>query len=72
MELSPDLVKPKAVRLLFTASLISMAVLRRTRKDWLAVNQDNVSELAVNQDNVSELAVNQDNVSELAVNQDNV
>jgi hypothetical protein len=42
MELSPDLVKPKAVRL-FTASLISMAVLRRTRKDWLAVNQDNVS-----------------------------
>jgi len=40
--LSLDLVKPKTMKLVFVASMLSTA-LRRKSKDWLAWNQDNVS-----------------------------
>jgi len=44
--LSPDRVKPKTIKLVFVASLVS-TVLRRKSKDWLAQNQDNVSKWGV-------------------------
>ena len=36
--------KPKTITLVFSASLANHAALRSKSKDWLARNQDNVSE----------------------------
>ena len=41
--LNPNRVKPKTMKLVFVASPLTPA-LRRKSKDWLARNQDNVSE----------------------------
>jgi hypothetical protein len=41
---SPDRVKPKIINCVFVAYNAKHAVLRRKSKDWLARNQDNVSE----------------------------
>jgi len=38
--LSLGRVKPKTIKLVFVASLLSMQYLRRKSKDWLAWNQD--------------------------------
>ena len=46
----PDRVKPKTIKLVFVASPLSTAkhaTLRRKSKDWLALNQDNVSKRGV-------------------------
>ena len=42
---SPGRAKPKKIKLVFVASpLFKHAALRRERKDWLALNQNNVSQ----------------------------
>ena len=41
---SPVWVKPKTIKLVFNVFLPSYAVQRDKSKDWLAQNQDNVSE----------------------------
>ena len=41
---SPGLVKPKTIISVFSASLSKQSSLRSKSKDWLARNQDNVSE----------------------------
>jgi hypothetical protein len=38
-----SLVRPKTIKLVFFASLVKYATLRRKSKDWLALNQYNVS-----------------------------
>jgi hypothetical protein len=43
VDFGPDQVKPKIMKLVFVASPLTPA-LRRKNKDWLARNQDNVSE----------------------------
>ena len=39
----PRSVKPKTIKLVFVASPLKHAALRRKSKDWLALNQNNVS-----------------------------
>ena len=39
-----DQVKRKTIKLVFVAFLLQHAALKRKNKDWLALNQDNVSE----------------------------
>jgi hypothetical protein len=44
---SPGRAKPKTIKLVFFASpLFKHAALRRESKDWLALNQNNVSQLS--------------------------
>ena len=38
-----SLVRPKTIKLVFFASLVKYATLRRKSRDWLALNQYNVS-----------------------------